>query len=56
MLKIGIAGTAHDLIERIESLVDMGVSHLSFGPPLGPDRLEAIQQIGKVVIPHFAGK
>ncbi|MEM9954564.1 MAG: LLM class flavin-dependent oxidoreductase [Chloroflexota bacterium] len=54
MLRIGIAGTAHDLIERIEGLVDLGVTHLSFGPPLGPNRLEAIQQLGRHVIPHFS--
>ena len=53
MLKIGIVGNTDDLIARIEGLVDMGVKHLSFGPPLGPDRLEAIQQIGAKVIPYF---
>ena len=55
MLKIGIVGTAEDLIARIEKLVDMGVKHLSFGPPLGPDRLDAIEQIGAKVIPYFRG-
>ncbi len=55
MLKIGITGTAETLIPRIESLVEMGVTHLSFGPPLGPDNLEAIQQIGEKVIPYFRG-
>lgn len=55
MLKIGIAGTAEDLIARIETLVDMGVKHLSFGPPLGPNRLDAIEQIGAKVIPYFRG-
>jgi len=54
MLRIGIVGNAEDLIERIEGLVAMGVQHLSFGPPLGPDRLEAIQEIGKKVIPYFS--
>lgn len=54
MLKIGIVGNTDDLIKRIEGLVDMGVKHLSFGPPLGPDRLEAIQQIGAKVIPYFS--
>ena len=53
MLRIGIAGTASDLIERLESLVSLGVKHISFGPPLGPDPLAAIQQIGAQVIPHF---
>ncbi len=55
MLKIGIAGTTHDLNERMEQLVALGVRHLSFGPPLGPDPLAAIQAIGRDVIPHFAG-
>ena len=54
MLQIGIVGNADDLIKRIEGLVDLGVQHLSFGPPLGPDRLEAIRQIGRKVIPHFS--
>ncbi len=53
MLQIGIAGTTHDLIERLEHLVDLGVRHLSFGPPLGVDPLAAIQAIGRDVIPHF---
>ena len=39
---------------NFKGLVDMGVKHLSFGPPLGPDRLEAIQQIGAKVIPYFS--
>jgi 5,10-methylenetetrahydromethanopterin reductase len=53
MLKIGIAGTTRDLIERMEHLVALGVKHLSFGPPLGLDPLAAIQAIGRDVIPHF---
>jgi len=53
MLAIGIAGTPHDLIARLEVLRDRGVRHLSFGPPLGPDILAAIQTIGREVIPHF---
>jgi 5,10-methylenetetrahydromethanopterin reductase len=53
MLRIGIAGTTRDLIARMEHLVSLGVRHLSFGPPLGPDPLAAIQAIGRDVIPHF---
>lgn len=53
MLKIGIVGTTHDLIERLEGLAALGVQHLSLGPPLGPKPLQAIQQIGRDVIPHF---
>lgn len=55
MLAIGIVGTPTDLIRRLEKLVAMGVRHLSFGPPLGPDVLSAIQSIGREVIPYFKG-
>lgn len=53
MLRIGIAGTARDLIARLEGLVALGVRHLSLGPPLGPKPLEAIAVVGREVIPHF---
>jgi 5,10-methylenetetrahydromethanopterin reductase len=53
MLRIGIVGTAEDLIARLERLVTMGARHLSFGPPLGPDPRAAVEQIGRLVIPHF---
>lgn len=53
MLRIGIAGTPRDLIARLEGLVSMGVRHLSFGPPLGPDIGAAIEAIGREVIPYF---
>jgi 5,10-methylenetetrahydromethanopterin reductase len=53
MLQIGVVGTANDLIERLEHLVSLGARHLSFGPPLGPDPLEAIRLLGRDVLPHF---
>lgn len=53
MLRIGIAGTTRDLIARLESLVELGVKHISFGPPLGPDPAAAIAAIGRDVIPYF---
>jgi 5,10-methylenetetrahydromethanopterin reductase len=53
MLRIGIVGTPQELIVRLEGLVAMGVRHLSFGPPLGPDVLAAIEAIGRDVIPYF---
>ena len=54
MLQIGIAGTTDVLLKRLERLAALGVRHISFGPPLGPDILAAIQDIGRVVIPHFS--
>ena len=56
MLTIGLAGTAADLLPRLERLVERGARHLSFGPPLGPDPLAAIEALGKDVLPHFRGR
>lgn len=53
MLRVGIAGTTHDLIDRLEELVALGVRHISFGPPLGPDIFAAVAAIQRDVIPHF---
>lgn len=49
MLRIGVVGSPHHLIERLEPLVDAGITHLSFGPPLGPDLMEAVRLLGQVV-------
>jgi 5,10-methylenetetrahydromethanopterin reductase len=53
MLRIGVAGGGADLIARLEGLVALGAGHLSFGPPLGPDPLAALQVLGREVLPHF---
>jgi 5,10-methylenetetrahydromethanopterin reductase len=53
MMRIGVAGSAKELIPRMEQLVALGASHLSFGPPLGPDPLEAIDVLGSDVLPHL---
>ena len=55
MLAIGVVGSVEDVIARLEPLVAAGVQHLSFGPPLGPDPLMAIELLGTQVLPHFAG-
>ena len=53
MLKIGIYGTAQDVIMRVEKLIEMGATHISFGPPLGPDVADAIQTLSQDVLPYF---
>lgn len=53
MLRIGVVGTPADLVARLEGLVALGARHLSFGPPLGPDPLAAVESIGREVIPSF---
>lgn len=55
MLRVGIAGTGRDLIPRLEDLAALGARHISFGPPLGPDPLVAIEALGREVIAHFRG-
>lgn len=54
MLRIGIAGSAETLLERLEELAALGVRHISLGPPLGPDIEAAIEAIGRRIIPRFA--
>ena len=53
MLRIGVVGTAEELVPRLEDLVALGATHLSFGPPLGPDPFEAVDVLGQKVLPHF---
>ncbi len=51
MLRIGIAGDAVTVRERLAGLVAAGAQHLSFGPPLGPDPLAALAILGRDVLP-----
>jgi 5,10-methylenetetrahydromethanopterin reductase len=53
MLRIGIVGNPEDVVARLETLVALGVRHLSFGPPLGPNPLSAVETLGREVLPHF---
>jgi 5,10-methylenetetrahydromethanopterin reductase len=51
MLSLGVSGTPDDVIERCLRLVDMGATHVSFGPPLGPDRAASVRLLGERVLP-----
>jgi 5,10-methylenetetrahydromethanopterin reductase len=53
MLRIGVVGTANELIPRLANLRQLGARHMSFGPPLGPDLGEAIDVLGNEVLPRF---
>jgi len=53
MLKLGIVGTPKDVIRQIEDLAAAGVDEVGLGGPLGPDPHEAIELLGREVIPHF---
>jgi 5,10-methylenetetrahydromethanopterin reductase len=51
--KCSVTGTANDVIEQIEEMVDAGVTHVAFGHCLGPNFDEALDILGKEVLPHF---
>jgi 5,10-methylenetetrahydromethanopterin reductase len=51
MLRIGVAGGPAALIARLRPLVAAGVRHVSFGPPLGPNPLRAVEILGCDVLP-----
>jgi len=53
MAWLAVHGTPEDCVERIERLLGMGLTHVRFGPPLGPDPEETIRLIGEEIIPHF---
>ncbi len=53
MLRMGIAGTPPEVIRRIETLADIGVTQVNLGSPLGPDPAAAIRLMGRHVMPHF---
>lgn len=53
MLELGIAGGAAEVITQVTELLDMGVRHISFGPPLGSDPIATAQLIGAEVLPEL---
>ena len=53
MTDLAIRGTPDDVIRRIETIADMGITQVSLGGPLGPDPEEAIRLMGEFVIPYF---
>jgi 5,10-methylenetetrahydromethanopterin reductase len=56
MLQLGIAGTPEDVVNRCAPLIEQGATHISFGPPLGPDPLRAVNLIGQEVVPELRAK
>jgi 5,10-methylenetetrahydromethanopterin reductase len=51
MLGLGIAGDPAAVVDRCRTLVGLGATHLSFGPPLGPDPVAAVELLGSTVLP-----
>ena len=48
-----ICGTPAECLERIEKLVDAGVTQVIPGSPVGPDRVKAIKLIGKEIVSRW---
>lgn len=53
MLTLGIAGGVGDVINQCVQLMSSGVSHLSFGPPMGQDMHYAMTLLGEKAIPQL---
>jgi len=53
MTDLAIRGTPEEVIRRIETIADMGITQVNLGGPLGPDPDEAIRLMGERVIPYF---
>ncbi|WP_306205444.1 LLM class flavin-dependent oxidoreductase [Actinoplanes sp. RD1] len=51
MLQLGIVGGVDEVIDQCAQLIDAGVRHISFGPPMGPDPLAALRLLGAEVLP-----
>lgn len=51
MLRLGLVGTADEIAERCRELAAAGVTHLSFGQPLGRTSGAAVHQLGTRVLP-----
>ena len=54
MLRIGVVGDVAEVAARLKLLIEAGVTHISFGPPLGPDPITAVRLLGEKVIPRLA--
>ncbi|MCC7256968.1 MAG: LLM class flavin-dependent oxidoreductase [Gammaproteobacteria bacterium] len=51
-----VTGRPEDVIPQIEAMAAAGVTHVAFGHPLGPDFDEALDLLGREVLPHFRGR
>jgi 5,10-methylenetetrahydromethanopterin reductase len=56
MLALGICGDDAMVIARCRQLAAAGATHLSFGPPLGPDPVAAVVRLGREVLPALRGR
>ncbi|MFT5349381.1 MAG: 5,10-methylenetetrahydromethanopterin reductase, partial [Gammaproteobacteria bacterium] len=48
-----LTGTPEDIIPQIEALIEAGATNITFGPPHGPNAMEAIKLLGEKVLPNI---
>ena len=53
MSRLAVVGTPSDAIEKIEMMIEAGITQISVGGPLGPDPSETVRLFGEKIIPHF---
>ena len=53
MLSLGIVGSVDEVVGQCAALLEAGVRHLSFGPPLGPDPMRSVKLLGSTVLPEL---
>ncbi|WP_432488801.1 LLM class flavin-dependent oxidoreductase [Kineococcus sp. SYSU DK018] len=53
MLSLGIVGGVDDVVAQCAALLEAGIRHISFGPPMGPDAMIAVKLIGSTVLPEL---
>ena len=49
MLALGVAGGSEEMLAACTDLIADGASHISFGPPLGPDPAAAMKALSEVL-------
>lgn len=52
-LQLGIAGNSTEVIDRTSALMEKGATHVSFGPPLGPDMFTSVELLSRTVVPEL---
>jgi 5,10-methylenetetrahydromethanopterin reductase len=48
-----IAGTPKQCIDKIERVLETGITQFVVGSPIGPDVIKSIRMIGEKIIPVF---
>jgi 5,10-methylenetetrahydromethanopterin reductase len=56
MMSLGLSGAPEEIVARCGDLVAAGAEHVSFGPPLGPDRRAAVRLLGEDVVPALRAR